>query len=100
MKKNAKTIAIATTFAIAMAATSCTPPGDQKPGRLTGGDAVFDPYYNEEPCVYGPAPDYDPDINNEVQTEYGVPLIEEYDPNDDEPEVVYGPPIDDLESEG
>lgn len=98
MKKNAKTIAIAATFAVAIAATSCTPPGDQKPGKLTGGDA-YDPYYNEEPCVYGPAPDYDPDFDNVVQTEYGVPVVDEYDPADEEQDVVYGPPSDMIDEE-
>jgi len=57
-----------------------------------GAAAAFIPSCNTPTCVYGPPPeDYEPD-ENVVETVYGPP--EDYDPADNEPVEVYGPPED------
>ena len=57
-----------------------------------GAAALFTPSCNSPTCVYGPPPDdYDPD-DNVVETVYGPP--EDYEPSDNELVDVYGPPED------
>lgn len=57
-----------------------------------GAAAAFAPSCNSPACVYGPPPDdYEPD-DNVVETVYGPP--EDYDPADNELADVYGPPED------
>jgi len=85
--------------------------------NVTGGSGGFDPFYNEEPAVYGPPEIFDPS-NNSPEEVYGPPLWEDepvdpeeesdeylndepivdpgepskFDPNKNEEPVVYGPP--------
>jgi len=59
-----------------------------------GAAAAFIPSCNTPTCVYGPPPeDYEPD-ENVVETVYGPPEDLGYDPVENEPEDVYGPPSD------
>ena len=57
-----------------------------------GAAAAFIPSCNNPASVYGPPPDdYDPD-DNVVETVYGPP--DDYDPDNNEIVDVYGPPDD------
>lgn len=96
MKKSKKTIAIATAFAMAIGATGCVPPNDDKPGNLI--DKVidkFDPSDDDVPVVYGPPEDFYDPSDDDVQCEYGVEP--DYDPYYDDVEDVYGPPPEEWE---
>ncbi len=95
MKKSAKTIAIAATFAVAMGLTSCVPPTGTFNKSDVDDGSHYKPDDDDVPCVYGPPDDYDP-YYDDVQTEYEAPYFDEYDPSNDDVEDVYGPPPDDF----
>ena len=92
MKKKTKRIAKAVGVCATAAAVSAT--------MLAGCD-WFHPFQQEIECVYGPPPDwqdqYRPE-DDEPQDVYGPPGgFGIYDPEEDDPAPVYGPPGDDYD---